>query len=296
RIVADVGKHGEALGDELPGRDQRLLVVGEERLLVADDLQLDERRLPELAGQPRRADRLVGAVAAGRVGQERQRAHVDRLQNRRLAGDDPAQRDRHHLGARARDGLARLVDRLVLPGPDDEPRAERPSGQGPRIFHLYPPPTKPTTSSWSPAARSVRSYSLRGTTSWLRSTATRPACALSSTSSAATVVPRFTDRAAPFTRIAISSIVVRSLGVWAGRPPRRTLAFAKVCNNPDIAATAPGPIVSAIAEDHTYDPHGIQLAQEALRMGGDMSLGILTTKLAPNPAFVLVEQARVRAT
>ena len=52
-------------------RLERLLVVGEERLLVADDLELHQLGHAELARQAAGAHRLVGGVAAGGVGQER---------------------------------------------------------------------------------------------------------------------------------------------------------------------------------------------------------------------------------
>ena len=47
------------------------LVVGKERLRIADDLELDEIGEPELAREAAGAHRLVGRGAARRVGQER---------------------------------------------------------------------------------------------------------------------------------------------------------------------------------------------------------------------------------
>src|SRR5260221_231587 len=72
------------------------------------------------------ADGLVGRVAAGRVGQERVAAAVDRVEHVGLARRqvDAAERDRDDLGARAQDGLAAELDRRVLARAHEEARLE----------------------------------------------------------------------------------------------------------------------------------------------------------------------------
>ena len=66
RIVVRVGQHDEAFAHEHARRLEQRDVVGEERALVADDLELHPVREPDLARQPRRADRVVRRVAARR--------------------------------------------------------------------------------------------------------------------------------------------------------------------------------------------------------------------------------------
>ena len=110
-------------------------VIGKERPFVADHFQLHPLREPRLAPEPRRANRIVRRVAAGRVGQQHVAVGVDVLEDRllRLVSRTAWQLHapdghRHHLGAR---GVVRRDHHLrgrVLAGADDEARAERPSG------------------------------------------------------------------------------------------------------------------------------------------------------------------------
>lgn len=67
KVVREVRQHGKAFADEHARGFERLLVVGEERRLIADDFELEEVCLKRLAREPRRADGLVCRVAAGRV-------------------------------------------------------------------------------------------------------------------------------------------------------------------------------------------------------------------------------------
>ena len=61
RVVGRVGQHDEAVGDELLGGEQQLRRVGQQRALVADDLELDpvgrERLARQLRGERRRRGR-----------------------------------------------------------------------------------------------------------------------------------------------------------------------------------------------------------------------------------------------
>ena len=54
RVVGRVGQHDEALVDELLGRAQQLGRVGQERVLVADHLELDPVGGERLAREPAR--------------------------------------------------------------------------------------------------------------------------------------------------------------------------------------------------------------------------------------------------
>ena len=128
RIVVRVGQDDEAFLYEDPGRFHQRRVVGEERPLVADHLQLHPFRESRLATEPRGADRIVRRVAAGRVGQQHVAVGVDvledrlpRLVRRPMPGQLHApDRHRHHLGAR---GVVRRDHHLrggVFAGPDDE--------------------------------------------------------------------------------------------------------------------------------------------------------------------------------
>src|SRR5207237_9093890 len=66
-VACEIRQHREALADEHARGFERLLVVGEERHLVADDFELDEVGLQSLAGQPRGSYRLLRGVAPGGV-------------------------------------------------------------------------------------------------------------------------------------------------------------------------------------------------------------------------------------
>ena len=67
RIVGGVREDDESFPDEGPRRGEERVVVGPERLLVAEDFELHPVGEADLAPQPRRAHRVVGRVAAGRV-------------------------------------------------------------------------------------------------------------------------------------------------------------------------------------------------------------------------------------
>ena len=110
--------------------------VGEERALIADDLELDHVGHAELAREAAGAHGLLGGVAARRVGQQRVALAVDRVEHVGLAGRqvDAAERDGHDLGARAQDGLAALLDGGELAGAHEQPRLEGPAADDERIL------------------------------------------------------------------------------------------------------------------------------------------------------------------
>ena len=70
RIVVGVWQDDEAFLDQDARRFDERFVVGKERPLVADDLELHPIRQAGFASQPRRANRVVGRVAAGGVRQD----------------------------------------------------------------------------------------------------------------------------------------------------------------------------------------------------------------------------------
>ena len=87
RVVGGVGEDGEALlHQRCRAASSGLLDVGEERLLVADHLELHPLASAPARGQAAGADRVVGGVAAGGVGQERHAAcGVDPVEERGFA-------------------------------------------------------------------------------------------------------------------------------------------------------------------------------------------------------------------
>ena len=94
QVVRGVGPDLEALVDERVGGAQRLGRVGQQRLVVADDLELDRGRVEGLARQVGGLDRLGRAVAARGVGQQREAEPLEQVVDRALdARVDAAQRD-----------------------------------------------------------------------------------------------------------------------------------------------------------------------------------------------------------
>ena len=80
RVVGGVGQHDEALVDQRLGRSEQLDGVGQQALVVADDLELDPVGLEGLASQRGRGDRLGGGEAARRVGQDLDAQLVEQLE------------------------------------------------------------------------------------------------------------------------------------------------------------------------------------------------------------------------
>jgi len=119
----------EAFADECARGFERLLVVGEERRLVADDFELDEVCLQSLAREPRRTHGLLGRVTAGRVREDDER-RVEVIEERfGLAVErDAADGDRHHLGARSAVRRLHLLEAAILPRAHDQARRERAPG------------------------------------------------------------------------------------------------------------------------------------------------------------------------
>ena len=70
RVVVGVGEDGEALVDELLGGLEQRGRVGQQRVLVADHLELDPVGLERLAGELGGQHRVAGGEAAGGVGEQ----------------------------------------------------------------------------------------------------------------------------------------------------------------------------------------------------------------------------------
>src|SRR5690606_4540839 len=115
-------------GHERPGGAEELLDVRVERLVVADDLELDEVGLEGLAGELGGEDGLAGGVAAGRVRQEVVAARAEEPEEALAAGVpevEAADRDRGERGA---GGLQRVEHHLrarVPARPDEHAARER---------------------------------------------------------------------------------------------------------------------------------------------------------------------------
>ena len=90
-VVGGVGQNGETFLHQDPRRFERRLHIRIERRLVADDLDLHPVREAHLAAQPRGANRLVGGVAAGRIGQQEVALRIDEVEQR-LARSGPGSR------------------------------------------------------------------------------------------------------------------------------------------------------------------------------------------------------------
>ena len=164
RIVVGVGQDDEAVGHELLGRQQQLGRVGQQRALVADDLELDPVGLERLAGQLRGEHGVAGRVAAGGVGQQLDAAvleHVDERAARRRV--DAPQGDGDELGTRGADGLGQRLQAREAAGAEDQARAQRAPGDlerrvGDRYLlgaHGQPPCMADSASTRSPVVDAV---------------------------------------------------------------------------------------------------------------------------------------------
>lgn len=90
-IVAAVDHYVETVLDQRFGGLQRLRHVGEQRLLVAQDFQLDQlMAIEQFACKLQRVDRVLGVVAASGIGQDgvlRRRYHVEQAGCVRVLAD-----------------------------------------------------------------------------------------------------------------------------------------------------------------------------------------------------------------
>ena len=134
RIVAGVDEHGESLPHQPLGGLERADGIGQERPLVAEDLELHPlgtgvaQFAEQLAAEPGDANRIVSGVAAGGVWQQHVARRVDMVENVFAGGiDEPFAPYRHGdtiraggLEARLHLGMARIFARAH----------DQPAGQG----------------------------------------------------------------------------------------------------------------------------------------------------------------------
>src|SRR5690606_36811740 len=102
-VVITVGQHVYAVMGELPGGKQQLLHVGKQRLVVPDDLQLDDVGLERAACKLCHEHGQLRRVASGRVRKQAVAAAQKQVQEAFLRGVAQVYtpyRDRHQLGSR----------------------------------------------------------------------------------------------------------------------------------------------------------------------------------------------------
>ena len=128
RIVGRVDHDLESIFHQGLSGMQGFADIGKERFRVAQHLELDQRvAVEQLARELQRPDSVVGAVAAGRIGQHREHICRQVVEQRRLAGCladiGPANRDGDDLRPRGVDRGARLREVAVLAGTHQQARA-----------------------------------------------------------------------------------------------------------------------------------------------------------------------------
>jgi hypothetical protein len=128
RVVRRVDEDVEALMDELLRRLERADGIGQERLRIAEDLELHELRREKLARELGGADRGLRVEAAGRVREDRVAGSVEVVEERRAGirvevhaadGDGDAARSARE------ERLFHELEGGVLARPDEQPRFER---------------------------------------------------------------------------------------------------------------------------------------------------------------------------
>ena len=179
RIVVRVHQNRKAVLDQglggLKGADR----IGQQRFLVAEDLELDpvghRETVPieQLPAEPGHADRVGGREATGRVGQDRVPFRVDEVEDVASLSVQQsllAHRDGDHVGARGDQGFTHLLEAGVLARAHEQAAREAVRADDQRFIerrrgvrlkghgtHGVPPPTKVTISTRSPAARTTSS-------------------------------------------------------------------------------------------------------------------------------------------
>jgi hypothetical protein len=117
RVIRGIRQNREALLDQYTGSLDGGGDIRIQRLLIADDFDFHPVGKPDFAPQARRADGIVGGVAAGRVRQQKIFFGIDEVKKRflRAVKIDAADSDRDHLGAAGLQGLRGFFAGLVFP-------------------------------------------------------------------------------------------------------------------------------------------------------------------------------------
>src|SRR5256884_511457 len=135
QVLVGVGEDLEALRDQRACRDQQALDIGEQGLLVADYLELDELVEPRLAGEARVADGILGGVAPCGVGEQEVPLRVEVVEDALLLRAVQVHSPHRHgddLGAGRFDRAGHRVVAAVLPRAHHEARVERTPADGER--------------------------------------------------------------------------------------------------------------------------------------------------------------------
>ena len=132
-VVVGVGENHETFLDKDAGGFEQSGIVGEERLFVADDFQLDPVGEADFAPQHGGAHRVVGGVAGGRIGQDKYFRAIDVIDQGFLGAVrqiDAAHGYGHHIGAAGLVAAHHLLKAAVLPGSNDKARGKFPPRDG----------------------------------------------------------------------------------------------------------------------------------------------------------------------
>jgi hypothetical protein len=138
QVVVRIRQHHEPLAHQLFSGFQQLRCIRKKRLLIADHFQLHPIRESHFAAQPRRADGLVGVVAAGRIGQQKVLVSIHVVQQRLFAAVGqvhPPHRHGHHVGAGSLMRPAHLAEAAIFPRAHDQARTKRAAGNHQCIVH-----------------------------------------------------------------------------------------------------------------------------------------------------------------
>ena len=128
-IVGRVGQHDEAVVDELLGGAQQLGGIGQQRVLVADDLELDPVGREGLARELGGEDGIARGVAAGGVRQQLDTRRREDVEQRATSGRvDAPQGDGHELAAAGLDRRGHQLQRGEAAGAEQQTRAQRTPG------------------------------------------------------------------------------------------------------------------------------------------------------------------------
>ncbi len=102
QIVVGIGQHDESFFHQHPRSFEEPGVIGEQRLLIADDFEFHPVRQAHLAAQAGGADRLIGRIAGGGIGQQEKLGSVDMIEQgflRSIGEIDAPHRDGNHFGS-----------------------------------------------------------------------------------------------------------------------------------------------------------------------------------------------------